>query len=198
MARRKQTTNADQPSADVTDQVPEAPTADPQEFDMPAKSKIVFLDYNGNAANQPQQRPVPHSFSPRVINMFEDGVSELVLHPGAAPIDRELFERYSKDQADVKSMVKRGELTELDTLPRYRDLISGDYEQGTGGLICRTRTQAGLDFIEEKAREQYDGGELQDILEMIGHRRVYANAIKLQGIPFIEAIYGTPPSEARG
>lgn len=156
-----------------------------EQSEISAKPSIIVVDYQGRTAKQRGQRQVEHTYSPFIANLYREGVAELVFHPGANTIDREAFETYKANCADVQQKISKGQIKDITgSLPDVQDLTRGDYDSGKGGLVARTMTQSGLDWIEEQAASIRDKEGRDEVLEMIKLRRPYARPIGFTPEPY--------------
>lgn len=147
-------------------------------------SKTIVVDYRGRAAKQPGQRPVEHTYSPLITNLYQDGVAELVLHPGINVVDREHFDVYLAMSKDIKRRFGNEIVDITDNLPSVRDLTMGSVEHGTGGVIARTMQPEGLDWLEGQIGKISDKEQRAEVQEMIELRRPYARPVAFTPEPF--------------
>jgi hypothetical protein len=147
-------------------------------------SKTIVIDYRGRASKQKGQRPVEHTYSPFIVNLYEDGVAELVLHPGINVLDREHFEIYKAKSKDISRRFGNEIVDITNDLPSVRDLTMGSVDHGTGGVIARTMHPEGLAWLEGQLGKISDKEQRNEVKEMIELRRPYARPVAFTPEPF--------------
>lgn len=133
--------------------------------DKKGASKMITLDYRGMVREVDGEKALPHTMSPLVATIFEQGVQQLVLQPGWNHIERTTWERYKSTHKQIAAMVKPdGEteptIYENPRLPRSNDACEA--------LIKRSYSLAGLEELE---RREKAGRSRKRILELIATQK---------------------------
>jgi len=143
----------------------------------PQPTTPIIVDYRGFVGAAEGQPPIPHTGSARIFWWPQDGLEELILSPGCNVItDRALWETYSTKESGLKAALAAGWVKVLDGLPPVFELTNVE-----NGLISRTRSQVGLDWIE--AQEQ-EGQRRKLVLETIAQRRPRARPLMFEPKPY--------------
>lgn len=89
-----------------------------------AKPEFALVDYQGTIAGARHVKALPHTHSPFVVQLREQGVPELVLYPGLNRIPAALFERYVNEEQTIGSWFAQGLIKQLPAVPTGHDLVS--------------------------------------------------------------------------
>lgn len=148
----------------------------------PDEQTYVVVDYRGTMGAAPGQARVSHVRMPYIFEWPETGVEELILYPGCNVIEAEKWALYKGKVSTIANMCtgKARQLREIESLEDYDDHDLLDEEKG---LIARTVSHAGLDWIRAQAADR------KLVVDAVEARRPYARELPIQPEQYAEYNY---------
>jgi hypothetical protein len=149
-------------------------------IDDHADAKLVMIDYRGTVGSAPHQRDVPHTRSPLVLNLYENGIPDLVIQPGLNLCSPANWQAYSTRDKQTGELVNRKQLKVLRELPEDEDELVA--------LIERTISRAALDFIQVAVEKTAtDPDRRKALLDAINTQRSTTTCIEIEPRAYVPA-----------